>query len=274
FAFVQDLAAHVNRGEVKVPSFPDVVIRIRRVLESGDCDTEKLARVISTEPALAARILSIANSALMQRGSKNVQDLRTAINRLGHEMVRNTAMSVAVEQIFLGSSLGDHKERLRKIFRESTYVAALSFALARKLTRLNPDEALMAGLLHNVGKLYILLRASDHEDFFGDDSELDTIMDEWHPQIGRAIIESWGFSESLAAAAGDHLDLERSPEGPPDLTDLVTVARLMAQPAANEEFEPKKVRSWTRLHLDDERHATILKDSQTEIDALASALGG
>lgn len=275
FAFVQDLAAHLNRGDIKVPSFPDIVMRIKKTLEDENCSADKIARVASTDPALAARILSIANSALMQRGGRNVQDLRTAIGRLGHEMVRNTAMCVAVEQIFLGAQLGAHKKQLKKIFRESTYVAALSYALARKLTKINPDEAMMAGLLHNVGKLFIVMRASEHEEFFEEDGVFDAVMTEWHPQIGRAIIDNWGFSQEMAAAAGDHADLERSPDGPPDLTDLVTVAWLMSQPAANDEdFDFRKVRSWTRLHLDEERHANVIKDSQEEINALASALGG
>ncbi len=273
FTFVQNLAADLNKGDVKIPSFPDIVIRIKRALEDENCDIEKLTKVVSSDPALAARLLALANSALLQRGAKQVQDLRTAVGRLGQKMVRNTAMSVAVEQIFLGSSLGSHRERLREIFRESTRVAAYTFTLARTLTKINPDEALMAGLLHNVGKLYIIMQATNHPEFIDSDETMDQLMQNWHGQIGKAIIEGWGFSEAMADAAADHSDLERAVMGPADLTDIVTVASLLAQPAANED-EFSSVRAWSRLNLCDERQLAIIHDSESDIDAMAAALGG
>ncbi|MDH3645524.1 MAG: HDOD domain-containing protein [Gammaproteobacteria bacterium] len=274
FAFVQDLAADLNKGNVKIPSFPDIIVRVRRALDDDDCDIEKLTRIASTEAALAARLLSMANSALLKRGGKQVSELRTAINRLGFKMVRNVAMSVAVEQLFLGSSLKGQRQRLRKVFHESTQMAATSFALAKTLTKLNPDEALMAGLLHNVGKLYILMYAADHEEFFDSEEALESVIENWHGQIGRAILEGWGFSTDMADAAADHMDLARTKMGPTDLTDVVTTAWVISTQAANEEFEFRSIRACTRLGLNDEKIAGIRQDTQHEIDALAAALRG
>lgn len=275
FAFVQSLAADLNSGEVKIPSFPDVVMRIKDTLDDPNCDVEKLTRVVSTEPALAARLLLMSNSALMRRGGKAVGDLRTAINRLGAEMLRTAAMSVAVEQIFIGSSLGPHRRRLHCIWKDAAKVAAVSFALARNLKKFNPDEALIAGLLHNVGKLYILLRAADFAEFFSSDEVLEAVVEQWHGQIGRAIIEGWGFSDAMAAAAADHMDLSRGLLAFPDLTDLVSLAWLIAQPAANdEEMDAQFVRACGRVGLDEGKRDLIIRESQADIDALATALGG
>ncbi len=275
FSFVQRLAKDLNSGTVKIPSFPDIVVRIKKTLDDENCNIEKLTQVVGTEPALAARLLAMSNSALMKRGDAAVYDLRTAVNRLGSDMVRNAAMSVAIEQIFIGSSLGPHRKRLREIWKDAARIAAISFALAQHLDNPNPDEALMAGLLHNVGKLYILMHAAEFEDFIDSEEALDEVVENWHGQIGRAIIEGWEFSDAMAAAAADHMDLDRAVYGPPDLTDVVTVAWLMTHPAANDDdVNSKPVRAFSRIGLDKEKRMKIVDDSQADIDALTSALGG
>ncbi len=272
FKFVQDLASDLNRGDVKLPSFPDVVMRIKRAIEEQNCDSARLARIVSSEPALAARLLKVANSALMQRGGKPVKDIKTAIARLGVQMLHSTAVSVAVEQIFLGASLKEQRERLRTVWRDAAHVAAFSYTLARRVrVGINPDEALLGGLLHNVGKLYIVMNADRHPLFLRDEQALDLVADAWHGQIGRAILEAWDFSDGLAAAAADHMDLERSVSGPADLTDMVSVAWLMTR---KDGFYTAgtNVRAFSRLRLDEDKCATIRHESIDEIKALGQAL--
>ena len=274
FKFVQELAGDLNRGEIKLPSFPDVVMRIKRAIEEQNCDSEKLARIVTSEPALAARLLNVANSALMQRGGKTVKDIKTAVARLGLEMLHSTAVSVAVEQIFLGASLKEQRERLRVAWRDAAHVAAFSYTLARRTkVGINPDEALLAGLLHNVGKLYIIMNADKHQEFLQDQAVLDVVIETWHGQIGRAILEAWDFSEDMATAAADHMDLERSTTGPPDLTDIVTVAWLMTDDS-EPDIERAKIRAFSRLRLDEEKCAAIKHESIDDINALAQALNG
>lgn len=275
FAFVQGLASDLNTGTVKLPSFPDIVVRIKNALEDENCDPDKLARIVSAEPALAGRLLSMANSALLQRGGKKVSDLRTAISRLGYDMLRTAATSVALEQVFISSAVADQRARLRMVWKDAAQVAALSYAVARHIRSFNPDEALMTGLLHNVGKLYILMRASDFEDFFENEEALESVIEHWHGQIGRAIIEGWEFPDDMARAAADHTDLSRSVSGPPDMTDLLTVAWLMSRSGIGAESEHgAPVRAYTRLSFDDEKRQRVVEDSQADIAALTAALGG
>lgn len=273
FKFVQQLATDLNTGDIKLPSFPDVVMRIKRAIEQSNCNADRLARIVSTEPALAARLLKVANSALMQRGGKAVNELKTAIARLGHEMLHSTAVSVAVEQIFIGASLKEHRERLRVVWRDAAHVAAISYAIARRCRcGINADEALMAGLLHNVGKLYIIMNAAGHPDFIDHEEVLDLVVDTWHGQVGRAIIEGWGFSDETAAAAAEHMDLERASAGNADMTDIVTMAWLLAREIEGQEISYAGVRAQNRLQLDDEQRGTILRESVDDINALAKAL--
>ena len=123
-------------------------------------------RVVGSEPALSARLLRIANSASLNRSGKPVTDLRTAINRIGHNMVRSASISFAMAQIRKSNKLVGLEDQLQHLWKESTAVAALAFVLARNCTRVNPDEAMLTGMMHGIGKLYVLTRAVAHPELF------------------------------------------------------------------------------------------------------------
>src|SRR3954447_23987501 len=84
FAFVTELAQEVSSGKVELPSFPDIAVRVRKVLADEQVSNEQIARVVGSDPGLAARVFTLANSAALNRGGKNVSDLKTALNRIGH----------------------------------------------------------------------------------------------------------------------------------------------------------------------------------------------
>jgi len=274
FTFVQGLAAELNKGELKLPSFPEAVLRIRKALEDEACTTERLARIAASDQVLAGRLLRMSNSALLQRGGDRATDLRTAIQRLGFVMVRTAAISVAMEQIMGARALGASVGAIKALWRTSTRVAAISYVVAKRCPELNPDEAFLAGLLHNVGKLYILIRAHEQAKLFGDDASQREALDGWHGIIGRLIIEHWGFSEAQAAAAEDYLDLERRTNNA-DLTDVVQVATLLDGVALNAQAQPIQLddlRSCRRLGLRKEQADNLIRESNDEIRALADAL--
>jgi HD-like signal output (HDOD) protein len=277
FGFVQALASELNRGELVLPSFPDSVIRIRKVLDDENCSPDKLARVASADPVLAGRLLKMANSALLKRGDVAVTELKTAIFRLGFAMVRNAAMSVAMVQMFHTKDLGPLGPRIKDLWQESTRVATASFVIARKLTKLNADEAFLAGMLHNVGKVYIYSRARGEAALQNEPRLLAHVLDAWHGPIGRSIIESWGFSAAQAAAAEGYRDLTRgAPDAPPDLTDVVQVARIIADhdPGSDHQLELSAIPACVRLKLDEKNAAQIFAAANDEIQALAATLLG
>lgn len=274
FTFVGMLAADVSSGEFDLPSWPEVVIQIRRALEDEHCCIEHIERLVGSEPVLAARIFKMANSALLGR-SEPVRDLRSAVTRLGFDMVRSVAISLAIEQIFHGEAVKAVKPYLAEIWLHSTKVAALAYLLAKRVPRINADEAYLAGLVHDIGKLYVLMRAQNDPVLFDCEDSLQEIMDAWHTSIGRAIVESWDFSEELAQAVSDHELYDLEGRGPPTLTDVVSVANLLAN---NENGEPSErvdlneVPACHRLGLDTETCFDIIQSSEVEIKALHKAL--
>ena len=276
FQFVKDLAAELSTGKVDLPSFPDVAVRVRRVLADEKTTVDQVVRVIGSEPALAARLLKMANSAALNRSGKSLTDLRTAINRMGYNMVRSAAITFAMAQIRLAGNLKRIEPHLETLWRHSTHVAATSYTIARKFTTINPDEALLTGLLHSIGKLYILTRAEGHAELFADQGAIEQIMRDWHASIGKAILENWDFAEEVANAVAEHEDITREHSGPTDLTDIVTVGNMMAAFADNPdniELNMQGIRAFEKMQIDGAKCLDVMRESQDEINALRQALG-
>jgi HD-like signal output (HDOD) protein len=276
FDFVRSLAAELSGGNLDLPSFPEIAIRVRRVLSDPNSSVEQVVRVVGSEPALAARLLRISNSASLNRSGRAVTDLRTAINRIGYNMVRSASISFSMAQIRKSNKLAGLEHHLNDLWQRSTLVAALAFVLARNCTKVNPDEAMLTGMMHGIGKLYVLTRVIEHPQLFASPPMLNQIISEWHTSIGKAILENWNFSEAMAQAVGDQADLSRIEDGPPDLTDVVAVAILMASHADDSsglEAALNDLPAARRLGLDQAKTQAVMSESAAEVTALSQALG-
>jgi HD-like signal output (HDOD) protein len=276
FGFVSQLPRELSRGRVEIPAFPDIIVRVRDVLADENASIDRLVRIVGAEPALAARLLTMANSAACNPSGSAIRDLRAAVARLGQNLVRSATLSFAVEQMQKAAKLAPVRQQLAELWQQSTQVAAVCFYVARRNGRVNPDEALLAGLMHAVGKLYILGRADSHPELFADPPGLAQALRDWHASIGRAILENWGFDEDIVEAVGRHEEIDFHRTGSADLGDVLTVSVLMAayssQPT-NLELNMQGVRSFSRLGLTDADCAAILEDSDQELAALRRALG-
>jgi len=277
FEFVRILAGELSAGKVDIPSFPEVSIRVRRVLSDPKSTTDQVVRVVSSEPALAARLLRIANSASLNRSGRAVTDLRTAINRIGYNMVRSASISFSMAQMRNATKLAGLEPRLGGLWENSTLVAAYAYVLARSCSRVNPEEALLAGMMHGIGKLYVLTRAAAHPDLFVTGNTLESIIDDWHPAIGKAILENWEFSDEMAVAVGEQQDHSRIGPDAPDLRDVIAGAVLLASHAT----DPAAVDAallelpvMQRLRLDSAKIKIVMQDCAEEAASLSSALAG
>jgi HD-like signal output (HDOD) protein len=276
FEFVKALAFELSAGKIDLPSFPDVAVRVRRALADDRTTVEQVTRIVGSEPALAARLLKMSNSAMLNRSGKQVTDLKSAIARMGYNMVRSAAISFAMAQIRASANLKSVEKQLRELWEHSTYVAALCYVVAKKQTRINADEAFLAGLLHGIGKLYILSRCERHPVLFADTEALAQVIRDWHANVGKAIMENWEMADSLVAAIGDQEDIEREHEGSADLTDVVVCANMMAayfNDPADLELNMQGVNAFRMLSLDASTTGAIIVECREEIEALRNALG-
>jgi HD-like signal output (HDOD) protein len=281
FRFITELAQELSGGKIELPSFPDVAIRVRKVLMDEDVGPEKIARVVLSEPGLVARILALANSAALNRSGKTITDAKTAVNRIGHNNVRTAAVSFAIGQLRNAAALKHIERELEGVWKEATLVAALSHSVAQRTQAAISDEALLAGLLHNVGKIYILARANRHGNLLQDPPARNEVIRGWHANIGKAIVENWGFPQQISDAVAEHEDIDRRHVSSADLTDVLTVASMMApfvdrndlDQSADFDLNMQGVHAYGRLGLDNEKCTGILMGCKEEIRALRTALG-
>jgi putative nucleotidyltransferase with HDIG domain len=268
FRFLQDIASDLSKRDVTFPTFANATLKIRRALEDPAINAERVARVVASEPLLAAKLVQIANSAAVNPGGRPVGDVRTAITRVGFETVRSVAVAVAMDQLRVADEMRKYAQRAEVAWSHSLQVAALSYVLAQKITRMNPEEALFAGLVHDIGYFYLLARATHYPELDADPAALDDVIADWHAPIGQTVLHSFGLSDATLAAVAEH---ENGHYKMParTLADIVTLANLVAA-----QTNPIHLRAGARLPdtLDEPEVSKVLADASAEIRSLVTAL--
>jgi HD-like signal output (HDOD) protein len=191
-------------------------------------------------------------------------------------MVRSAAIAFAMSQIRSANKLKGLETYLNDLWKRSMTVAAFCYVLARTATNVNPDEAMLGGMMHGIGKLYVLTRATRHPELFADRDMLDGIINDWHASIGKAILENWDFSEEMAVAIGAQDDHDREDMEEPDLRDVIAIAIVMAAHVPDSESLELALAGLPgsrRLGMDQKKTRVIMKECAAEISALSDALG-
>lgn len=268
FSFVERLAQDLRDERLELPAFPEAVLRIQRALQSPDTSTDDVVRILSSEPALAARLLRIANSVEFRRADQDITDLRKAISRMGFNMVRSVAVAFAMRQLRRKDTYSPAAQaQLEQAWSESLEISAACFVLAKRCTKLNPDQGLLTGLLHVLGRLYIVMRSKDAPEL--SDVEMREVFDGWHATIGKAILETWGLPETMQHAVEhqDEYDLEQ--EGDVSLTDVLVAAKLLVKGERDGERFPALRRM--RVGQTD-RQTSVMEEFADELRSVRSSL--
>ncbi len=223
FRFLQKLISDMDEDS-DLPGFPDVILRLHRALGDANSSVRDVVRLISSEPALSARLIQLANSAAFKPADRGVSDLKAAVTLLGFSLVRGTATTFAMRQMEQQAWLEPLRPQLTRIWKDSVGVAAIAYVGARRTAGMRPDEALAAGLLHLLGCLYVLTRAHrEGINLIGDGTDWTATLADWHPTIARAILENWGMPPYLVEAVENQNRL-----GDGNAGDLPLLSRLLA----------------------------------------------
>jgi HD-like signal output (HDOD) protein len=275
-ALVAKLERALDQRNLELPSLPEVALKIRRALANDDVSMKEIARLLGADPALAARTLRVANSAMFYRGNRPITSLSAAVSQLGQKMVRNVALSFAAQQVFLGYGSRPLRDLVSSVWAHSVHSAVIAHALARVRTTLNPDEAFLAGLLHEVGKLYILMRAKDIGSLLTMEAALKSVLGGWHARVGRAVIETWELPAELAVAVGEHETVSLEAADPPTLTAVLAVANYLAEHSeaacADQEFH-SKAPSFGALGMDKPTFDWLIRSADVDVRLLSIAFG-
>lgn len=264
----------IANDSLTLPTMPEVALKVREVASDPDLASRELAELLGKDAAISARLIRVANSPLV-RTMQSIESLPAAINRLGITYSCNLAVGLAMEQMFQATN-ENIDARLRQAWQHSTEVAAVAGVLARHYTRLAPDQAVLAGLVHEIGILPVL-RYAEEQGILTDTEQtglLERLITECHPLLGERILQAWHFPEQLQQVPCGHIQMHRQSHEP-DYIDIVIVAKLQcladsAHHMANTDWQT--VPAFRQLGLSPDRSGLDTEELDAEKVSTLSAL--
>ncbi len=224
--------------KLRVPSLPDIALAVRDAINRCDAGVAEVAQIVQSDPVLTGRIVQAANSA-MYGGMDNVRTLVEAVNRLGLKTTRNLAVALAVRDLFKTRSANIGKIA-KYVYRHSAQVAAMCCVLAREYTKIPCEQALLAGLTHDIGAIPVLTYADRMRPIADSTRAVVRAIGKLRAPAGVLVLTDWGFDQPLIEAAEHADDWNRDNGTEVDLCDLVIVAQLHLadQAGASGDFPP------------------------------------
>jgi len=264
----------LENDRLPLPTLPEVAIRVRETADDDNASITDVAKIIETDASLSARIVQVGNSALY-RGVNPAETVQAAAMRMGLNTVRSLATSLVMKQLFQAT----HPVvdlYLRKAWKQSTDVAALSAVIAKTSTGLESDSALLAGLTHSIGLSPILVKAESDPVLLNNSQALEKLLFSLYPVVGSRILRMWGFSDALTKVPSEHLNIDRNGDnGKADYADVVQVALLQTldddnHPLAGIDYS--QVSALDRLGMRDSFEEISMTGGVIEVEEIRDAI--
>jgi HD-like signal output (HDOD) protein len=270
FHILEDIARDLS-GDTNFPTCMDVAVLVRNTLKDPLASLERVVQVVGIEPLISSKLLRLANSVAYNPLGKRISDLGAAVARLGFEAVRTTSLAVAMDQMLKSRNLAAYDDIGRAAWEHSLQVASIARVLARRIGRAKPEEAMLAGLVQNIGVFYLLFRAADYAAYRADREAVLDLIRGWQASIGESLLHLLGLPEHLTEAIADH-GLPRDIEAPSNLHDILYFANLLAdEPGYAVSTEADPVRAEQAL-ASRERFADLLLEAGEDIAEVRAAL--
>ncbi len=276
----EDVLRCLHFGRLRIPSLPDIALRVRQAINDPDKGVADVARIVQVDPALAARLVHIANSPLY-RGEQPIDSCHLAVTRLGLNATRNFVVGFTLRNLFRPKRRV-LLARLHETWRHGCRVGAISAVLARVTPGVDADRVILAGLVHGIGALPVLDYLDHHEPL--DEALVDALLESLAPELGCRMLRDWGFDEELANVPVGILCFERfepdAPARPARCAGLVQVAWIHAgfgNRAGHAGPPLPELASFRRLpisRLGPDASLEVLEQSREEIRELARLLSG
>ncbi len=269
-------------GKVDLPALPEIAIKIQAAMKDPDVDIVRLARIVGMDVAVTGGLIRVASSAAYGSGNP-VKSVRDAIVRVGLTAARRLAITIAMQQVFQSESPA-LRLRMQELGDRSVHVSVLSFVLARHCAGFDPEHALLAGLLHDVGSVPVLDYLGRHHPTMSD-GEIDVIVEKLREVVGELVVGSWSLGPDISMVVRESGEWQRHPPGKADYCDIVLVARLYhrhqngsAQAGSAFEVPPyDAVPAFARLSLappNEDGKLAIIEDAQDEMREMMAVIKG
>jgi len=261
-----------------LPSLPDLALRVRRAIDDDVSDAKAIAKLVEADPAMAAKLLKAANSALYG-GLAAVDTCPSAVVRLGMGTTKQLVLSFALKDVFK-SDEPMIQDRMRVLWKHSAQIAAICFVLAREIKGMQPEEALLIGLVHDVGAIAILNYIHKFPELGKDEVALEETIRRMRGELGAMILRKWKFPSAVIAGARDAENWTRNRLGEADYTDLLVTAQVheLLRKHKLAELPPmEKITAIKRVLGEDatpEKSLEVLHAAKAKVDEMRSVLRG
>lgn len=225
---------HFIQDELKIPNFPDIALKVRKAIQQ-DYGIADIVKIVNMDPVISAKLIQVVNSPIY-RPLNPISNCLDAINRLGLTTTRNLVTAFSMKNL-TKSENPSTKKLIQNNWLQSIKVSSISYTLAQLTQKADPDEALLAGLLHNIGVLPILTFADSLPEGTYQPADIDLCINEIYGQIGSIILEKWEFPNSLRKIPLQSTNWFTSTTEDLSLNDIVLLAKyhtLLASPGKTE----------------------------------------
>lgn len=274
---LQLLRAFLGTCECELPSLPDLAIKIGRAIDDPDIGNTDIARLVQIDPALTARLLSVVNSAAFG-GIGKIGSVQQAIARLGRNKVRSLMYSCLLKSIFK-IEFPALKQRMETLWEHSAQIAALSFVLGRATPGIDPEQALLAGLVHDIGAIAVIHGAGSFPVLTERAEVLDHAVAGLRADLGLRVLAQWGLDGQLQAVIADAEHWTRMGTAVPELADVVVLAQLHAligSPQSSDRPQIGETPAFLKLAqggLTPQRSLQVLEEAAAEVREVHALIG-
>ncbi len=278
-AIVDLLAPHVERispDDLSFATSADASLRVMRAVDNPEIGLEDVARIVTAEPLLSAKVVRMANSVALNPAGRTITDVKQAVMRVGLAPIRSLAMALTLDQVRHSQRMTPCRQLVNRLWERCVHVAALSYVVARRLSSLPADEAMLAGIVHDLGRFFLLgVAAENHPELLKDQATLILALDELDRRAGSRLLEALGLPPTIIEAVAQRGNFGGSMP-PQTLSDVLFLACWLAPPA--NPFEDPELRENARtqegaaLGLDRQTIADFVTASGDEIYSIALAL--
>lgn len=266
------------KSDLHLPSLPHVLLRLIEACDNDETSTNELAEIISSDPAVAGKVIALGNSAYFGLAGK-LQTVDRVVVHLGRAAIKNLVLSTSILEAF-SQVKPTPSFRLDEFWRHSFQCAATARLLAQAVEIPQKEEAFLAGLLHDIGKLIFVVQPGHAYEEPGParvsleeplQKEMETFGCD-HAEAGNFFLEQNGFSTLTADAVLHHHQSRARIEGALDLSRIIWTANLLSQtdPALKESGLNA---AGSLFELSRETVLAIMEQAGTELQETAQAFG-
>jgi HD-like signal output (HDOD) protein/signal transduction histidine kinase len=259
----------------RLPAMPQILIKLIEHLQADDAGMPELAALIAKDAAMTSKILTVANSSAYHRNQRTV-GLEQSLVSLGTDMIKTLVISESVFQTF-NSFPHSASTDLRGFWKGSLTTAVIARDVARQMEYPHVEEAYLAGLLHNVGRLALLATAPKEYAFnftARDDEDLCAVeqrtLQITHSEAGAWLIERWNLDSFLADSVLYHHEPISRLEAAHPLIRIVRLAHLLC---CHEDQEVAIEEAARLCNLDGEKLEQIVSNAARQVEKSANYLG-